>query len=227
MIKRAVDKENPTLIKSLPKNREKLDEAFQEVFIDFKAFKKDMGETDLNAKYDNGSYMHEYNDQWFNVLRENYYGLVEASDVVLETMAKSDVQKLDESKIATEQNINIKSKQDGRLVEQLIKQIECFESSTNASLEKISSEIVLMTDGAENPSKIDAFKRDLIKIEEKLDLRFCDMFNQLICLLSDAEVKDKESVKANFINTVRAKIDSLQMMLNKKISTHTPRKSVG
>ena len=87
MIKRSVDKENPTLLKSLPKNREKLDEAFQEVFIDFKAFKKDMGESDLNAKHDDESYMHEYNDQWFSSLRESYYDLVEASDVALENMA--------------------------------------------------------------------------------------------------------------------------------------------
>ena len=40
MIKRAVDKDKPTLLKSLSKNRDKFDEAFQELFIDFKAFKK-------------------------------------------------------------------------------------------------------------------------------------------------------------------------------------------
>ena len=46
LVKRAVDKDKPSLVKSLSKNREKLDEAFENVFIDFKAFKRDINVSD-------------------------------------------------------------------------------------------------------------------------------------------------------------------------------------
>ena len=42
MVSKAVSKDNPTLVKSLPKNRIKLDEAFENLYIDFKAYKKDI-----------------------------------------------------------------------------------------------------------------------------------------------------------------------------------------
>ena len=74
-----------------------------------------------------------------------------------------------------------------------------------------------MSDGCENPSKVEAFKNDLFNIERKLESNFCNVFNQYICLLSDAEVQEKELVKDNFIATTKSKLDSLHIMLNKKV----------
>ena len=92
LVKRAVDKDKPSLVKSLSKNREKLDEAFENVFIDFKAYKRDINVSDeeFNA-IENEIPNFEYNDGWFTQTQKSYYELVELSDEVLESLDKKAV----------------------------------------------------------------------------------------------------------------------------------------
>ena len=74
-----------------------------------------------------------------------------------------------------------------------------------------------MSDGTENVARIDAFKKDLAMLDEKIDIRFQNIFNQYICLLDDHEAKEKELMRDNFVNLEKAKIDNLLVMLNQKI----------
>ena len=46
MVKRAVDQDWPTLVKSLAENKDKLNDAFQNLYIDFKAYKRDVNVSD-------------------------------------------------------------------------------------------------------------------------------------------------------------------------------------
>ena len=65
IVSKAVSKDNLTLVKSLTKNRVKLDEAFENLYIDFKAYKKDINVSNeaFNAVQDNVP-SYEYNDTW-------------------------------------------------------------------------------------------------------------------------------------------------------------------
>ena len=219
MVKRAVDADRPTLVKSLPKNREKLDEAFQNLYIDFKAYKKDVNVTDedFNA-VDNEVNKFEYNDNWFTGLRDEYYELIEKSDEVLEgTENLSGAKDGEETKARFELETSAKLKQDEKLVSQYSSQIESLTKSISSSVDKVATEINKMSDGTENVARIDAFKKDLAMLDEKIDVRFQNIFNQFICLLEDHEVKEKELMRDNFVNLEKAKIDNLIVMLNQKI----------
>ena len=111
MVKRAVDDDRPTLVKSLSKNREKLDEAFQNLFIDFKAYKKDVNVTEIEFNaVENEVNKYEYNDNWFTSMREAYYALVEASDDVLETLNQAGDDVVDSNEVKTQSVLEISSK---------------------------------------------------------------------------------------------------------------------
>ena len=71
MVKRAVDLTNPTLVKSLAKNRDKMDEGFMELCFNYESYKADVlasekitedvfnEEEDVVAKY-------QHNDKWMD-----------------------------------------------------------------------------------------------------------------------------------------------------------------
>ena len=219
MVKRAVDTDRPTLVKSLHKNREKLDEAFQNLYIDFKAYKKDVNvsDEDFNA-VDNEVNKFEHNDNWFTSLRDEYYELIEKSDEVLEGSENPPGAKdEEETKARFELETSAKLKQDEKLVSQYSSQIDSLTKSISSSVDKIATEVNKMSDGTENVAKIDAFKKDLAMLDEKIDIRFQNIFLQYICLLDDHEAKEKELMRDNFVNLEKAKIDNLLVMLNQKI----------
>ena len=87
LVSRAVDPIKPSLIKSLPKNRIKLEEAFSSMSFDWKEYKKDLNvpDSEFNAvKDDEPAY--EYNDSWFKKLKEEYFELLEQSDDKLDEL---------------------------------------------------------------------------------------------------------------------------------------------
>ena len=81
MVKKAVDPEKPTLIKTHPKNREKLDDLFFDLSYDWGLFKADLGlsDADFNAEED-GVPKIKYNDAWMEALKDEYYELIEKSE---------------------------------------------------------------------------------------------------------------------------------------------------
>jgi hypothetical protein len=220
MVKRAVDQDRPTLVKSLAKNRDKLDDAFQNLYIDFKAYKKDVNVTDedFNA-VDNETNKYEFNDNWFTTLRESYFELVESSDEVLETQNDKGNEKEDDEEVKAQKVLvdSTKLKQEEKIVTQLANQVESLTKSISSSVDKLGAEIRKMTDGAENVAKITAFKKDLANLDEKIDCRFQNLSLQYICMLGDHEVKEKETLRDNFVNLEKSKIDNLLILLNQKI----------
>ena len=91
MVARAVDITKPTLVKSLSKNRDKLDESFMELSLSFKSFKEDtiasekISEAVFNENDESETPNFHYNDKWMEDVKLEYYDLIDKSDEVLES----------------------------------------------------------------------------------------------------------------------------------------------
>ena len=93
MVSRAVDPVKPSLVKSHPKNRENLDEAFIDLCHSWRSFKRDLNviEEEFNGEEDTGEPKYEYNDKWFEDAQEGYYEIIEKSDEILAAKAAPSV----------------------------------------------------------------------------------------------------------------------------------------
>ena len=86
LVKKAVDPNKPTLIKSLERNRTNLEPAFSELTFDYKLNKADLNVESsefigVNAE---GKPIFAHNDAWYDQLEEEYFDLLESSDAKLE-----------------------------------------------------------------------------------------------------------------------------------------------
>ena len=70
MVAKACDPVSPSLVKSLARNRDKLDKAYQDLFYD----------------NENGEDQYAHNDKWFNEVKNQYFELVDKSDEKLENI---------------------------------------------------------------------------------------------------------------------------------------------
>ena len=86
MVSKACDPDSPTLVKSLAKNRDKLDQAYQDLYHDFKVFKEDVNDLKFNDKDEDGADVYVHNDSWLKTVKEEYFDLVEKSDERLENL---------------------------------------------------------------------------------------------------------------------------------------------
>ena len=99
MVKRAVDKNSPSLVKSLSNNRNKMDDCFVDLCYCHDCYKTDTisneGITDeVFNSVDNGVPKYQYNDGWLENLKNSYYELIEASDEKLEAIGKDKIELL-------------------------------------------------------------------------------------------------------------------------------------
>ena len=68
MIRKACAPTKPSLEKSLQRNRDNLDGIFQEIFVEYDAYKAELNE-DINATDTEGKAVHTYNDVWFSTIK--------------------------------------------------------------------------------------------------------------------------------------------------------------
>ena len=86
MVSKACDPTNPSLVKSLGKNRDKLDVAYQEMYHDFRVHKEDVNDPKFNEKDEHGADLYVQNDEWLKSVKDEYFDLVEKSDEKLEEL---------------------------------------------------------------------------------------------------------------------------------------------
>ena len=230
MVEKAVDPDKPTLVKSLPRSRVNLEEAYLELHHSWKSFKRDLNlkNDEFNEEDEPGVPKFEYNDKWFEDTEEEYYVLVEKSDDKLgegDTVPKAiDEEQNKEDKANVE--MIAKQKSDLKLLNQMSDQIESMTEAISSSISKIGDEVRKMVDGNEGLAKVQAYKADLSTIEDKIDEKFQRIYSQYVCYLDDVEAKEKKSFKDNFVNMEKAKIDNLVILLNKKVKESAPPSSL-
>ena len=222
MVKKAVDPEKPTLIKTHPKNREKLDDLFFDLSYDWGLFKADLGlsDADFNAEED-GVPKIKYNDAWMEALKEEYYELIEKSEEKLKGEQTNPPSKPEEIETKESVQKELKLAQDKKMKEALSNQVESMQKSISASVDKILSEVRRMQDGCERSSRVQSLKSDLHALGNKIDGVFNDVFNQYVALLEAHEALEKEDTRRNFNETEKSRIDSMLVMLSMKVKEDT------
>ena len=229
MVARAVDAVKPSLVKSLSRNRDKLDENFIDLCLSYKNYKEDTIFTDkiteerFNEDDEHGTAKFTYNDQWMEDTKVEYYDLIDKSDEVLE--GQNNVVDTEEKKVFTEA-VEVKQRQEKRAADSLSSQVENFTKNTTATIDKLTSEVRGMEDGCEGVAKVNSLKSDLHTISDKLDNYFNSLVNQYILLLGETEAKEKELLRQTYINEIKSRIDNLLVTLSKKVKD-VSRSSVG
>ena len=86
LVSRAVNPTKPTLVKSLAQNRVELKQTYSDLSFSYKEYKKDLNLDDFvfNGLDENGKPAYEQNDAWFKLLKDEYFDLLEQSDIKLE-----------------------------------------------------------------------------------------------------------------------------------------------
>ena len=222
MVSRAVDPTKPTLVKSLKKNRTKLDESFLDLCYSYDTYKADtlssesIEEEDFN-KVEEGKADFHHNDKWMEEMKSDYYTLVDASDEKLEEGAPEDTPKEDKVNLETE----LKLKQDKKLSTSLQNQVDICSESISASIDKIAGEVRNMKDNEEGSAKISSLKSDLYNLDNKLDSYFNQLVNQMICVLPEHDVDEKELTRKEYLKREKLRIDNLLLMLSSKVKTES------
>ena len=226
MVKTAVDGSKPALAKSLGKNRDKLDNCFIDLCLNFKLFKEDIIATDnvteeeFNENDENGKAKYVYNDQWMENTRNEYYDLIDKSEDILE--AQDDTENNDGEvvgkKLLTDTE-DLKQKQ--RSKDALSNQIELFTTSTSDAIDKIRTLVRDMNEDGEGVDKVNSVKSDLHALNGKIDTYFNNLVNQYVVLLKDEEVEEKELMRKTYINKEKVRIDNLLLELSKKVKDNS------
>ena len=89
MVNRACDPVKASLDKSLQKNRDKIDDAYQELFYYFRVYKEDLNDAEFNGKDEHGEDRYPQNDKWFDAIKDQYFALVDKSDGKLDSCRAS------------------------------------------------------------------------------------------------------------------------------------------
>ena len=180
----------PSLVKSLAKNRVKLDDAFVDLCYCFENYKEDIlasesiTEDAFNDLDEEEKSKFQYNDKWMEDIREEYYQLVDDSDSKLDDDAPVDTAKEEKVNLDNEKKV----KQDKKLMDSLLSQVEMFTAATTASIDKVANEVRTMEDNSESAARISALQSLLYTLDSKLDGHFNTLVNQCIYLLDDKEV---------------------------------------
>ena len=150
MVERAVHPITPSLEKGLPKNKDKLDEAFLDLVHDWKTFKRDLNLADdaFNALDEDNSPSYGHNDKWMVSIKEAYYVLLEKVETKLDSLTTpKDIPKDDdvESKLDT---ANSSTKiQERKMKDSLGNQLQLCSEGISSAVSKIHTEVVGMADG--------------------------------------------------------------------------------
>ena len=138
LVEKACDPINPRLVKSLAKNRVNLDEAFQELYHDHRLYKLDVNDTEFNNIDENEAPKYDHNDNWLGTIEEQYYELVEKSDLKLESLVSVAVS---DDKTADTETKEFNIKYDLKLRSLAEAQIKAEKKSISDSITKISETV--------------------------------------------------------------------------------------
>ena len=222
LVKKAVDKNTSTLVKSLAKNRAKMDDLYIDLCCCFEAYKIDtltndeITEDEFNILVE-GKPRYSHNDAWLDEIKEEYYLLVDASDDMLEDMANSNT-----PEDASNLDNKVKIQSNDRLVSSLSEQVETSGDLISSSIDKLVVEVSKMEDNSVGPSKVLSLQSTLQNLDNKIDNQYSQIVSQLIAVLPDSEVKEKELMRKNFLVREKGRIDNLLINLSSKVKDAPP-----
>ena len=210
MVKRACDPVKPSLEKSLAKNREKLDEAYQELYHDFKLFKADVDDPDFNSLDKDGKDNYDHNDNWMEKIEEEYYDLIEKSDEKLEGLNPTAL----EQKVEQTEGIKEAKASEELKVKKLVEnQINTEKKTIQDSITNISTTVSNFANNSIGASQGQALRSSLSEISIRIDEKLQKLYEQILKFLSDSEADNFQAEYGEFIAMQKARIDSIEMAI--------------
>ena len=218
MVSKACDPVRPTLVKSLAKNREKLDQSYQEMYHDFKVFKEEVNDPKFNDKDENGANIYERNDSWFKTVKEEYFDLVEKSDEKLEELLGQVSAKMSlESKPDTKVEEEVKAAQEVKVRKLLVSQFSTEKKAIHDSVTLIVNTVAALQESSISSAQAQGYRSSLLDIFSRINVRLQKLAEDLIRVSEDAEGKVVQNELADFSSLERARVDSMEMSLVTKI----------
>ena len=186
MVTKACDPVSPSLVKSLAKNRDKLDKAYQELFHDFKVFKDDVNDPKFNDKNENGEDQYAHNDKWFSEVKNQYFELVDKSDEKLEDV-QALAQNIPESKPDAKVD-ELKVAQESKLKDFLENQMESERKAVHDSITLISNTVSNLPSSSISSAQAMGYRNSLHDISARLGTALPKLAEDLLRLSDDLEV---------------------------------------
>ena len=216
MVSKACDPDSPTLVKSLAKNRDKLDQAYQDLYHDFKVFKEDVNDLKFNDKDEDGADVYVHNDSWLKTVKEEYFDLVEKSDERLENLqGQGNISQ--EPKVDTNLEAEIKTAQEVKVKKLFESQFKSEKKAIHESVTLISNTVSNLQDASISSAQAQGYRNSLLDISTRIDVRLQKLVEDLIKVSDDAEVVTIQEEMSDFTSMERARVASLEMCLVTKI----------
>ena len=207
LVTKACDPVKPSLEKSLAKNRDKLDDAYQELYHNFKLYKADVNDVDFNSKDTDGKDKHPHNDSWMEAVKEEYFTLIDKTDEKLEKLGSE--QNVEEPK--SEQLKEAKIGEELKVRKLLEDQFTSEKKSIGDSITLISNTVSGMLRNSIGTAQGQSFRGSLHSISTRIDDRLQKLFEQLLRLLDGNELEESQRSYVEFVSMQRARIDSIEM----------------
>ena len=222
MVSKAVDSTKPTLTKSLPKNRVKMDEAFQDLNHNYQLYKREEIDKssleEFNSNDEEGNPVNEFADDWFSKVKEKYYDLVESSDEILEG-DKSSEQKVpspsDDLK-PTEMKVN-----QGRRKALVEKQLDGMKTSIKKATDNLKNAVESTSGETISPSHCVGFQKTASDILARCNDSLQRQAQEYLEMLDEEEVEKFQDEFVKFVTDNTETIDEIQLSVIQKTKDFT------
>ena len=215
-VTKCTDPTKPSLTKSHPKIREKLDTSFLNLSTDWCAYKRETGlsNKDFN-KVDETTEAAaiEHNDAWFKSLQEEYYDLCERSDDVLEKQADEKANVKD-TKVAEEEKTKVQ--QEKKVATLLSAQMESETEAIKAAVIKLEIEVSAVTAGTLEFTKAESLKAKVMNLSDRLNAGLQNLVMQCLSLLEEGEAGLKNNQYNQFMSQQRTRLAEITSQIVEK-----------
>ena len=218
MVSKACDPTNPSLVKSLGKNRDKLDVAYQEMYHDFRVHKEDVNDPKFNEKDEHGADLYVQNDEWLKSVKDEYFDLVEKSDEKLEELDNQVAAKnTAESKPDAKVEADIKAVQEDKVKRLYDNQLKSEQKAVHDSVTLIANTVSNLQDSSISSAQAQGYRNSLLDISTRIGAGLPKLAEDLIKISDVSEVTGIQTQLSEFTSLERARVDSLEMALVTKI----------
>ena len=199
MVSKACDPVKPSLVKSLAKNREKLDQSYQELYHDFRVFKEEVNDPQFNEKDEHGANNYVHNDNWLKTVKEEYFDLVEKSDEKLEELLGQVAANVSqEVKSVSNVEEGVKAAQEVKVRNLFESQFKNEKKAIHDSVALIVNTVAALQESSISSAQAQAYRNSLLDGSARIDVRLQKLAEDLIRVSDDGEGKAVQNELAEF-----------------------------
>ena len=213
MVSKACCPDTPKFVSRLGKNNDKLDEAYKEVFHDYRVYKDSIGEDQINELDADGKHVHTYNDDWLSNMKEEYFKLAEKADVKLDEIAAA---KVTTSQSAVIIDKEAESKELIKLQKVANNQYNIEKKSITDCVTSIADKVGAMSSNSIGVSQGEAIRGSLRELSLRLDGSLQDLFSKALKNLDTEAEEVFTKNHSSFLTAQKERIDGIALLVVNK-----------